>query len=74
MVQQHISNELVFVDLFCLLFNLLTITQVPNPKPDGPRELWLACSPGDPAAEAITLDKVNSDELMEPPVTMVSIH
>jgi len=44
--------------------------RVPNPKPDGPRELWLVCSPGDPAAEPLTLDKVKSDEIFEPPVTI----
>jgi len=44
--------------------------RVPNPKPDGPRELWLVCSPGDAGAEELTLEKVKSDELCEPPVTM----
>ncbi|CAF0812690.1 unnamed protein product [Adineta steineri] len=44
--------------------------KVQNPKPDGPRIQWLACSPGDPAAEAITLDKINSEELCEPPVSI----
>jgi vacuolar protein-sorting-associated protein 4 len=44
--------------------------RVPNPKSEGPRELWLACSPGDPAAEPLTLDKINPDELCEPPVTI----
>jgi hypothetical protein len=46
---------------------------VPNPNPDGPRTLWLACSPGDPEAEVLTLEKIKSDELCEPPVTMVRI-
>jgi vacuolar protein-sorting-associated protein 4 len=44
--------------------------RVPNPKPDGPRELWLSCTPGDPAGEELSLDKIKSDELCEPPVTM----
>ncbi|CAF3343231.1 unnamed protein product [Rotaria sp. Silwood1] len=44
--------------------------RVPNPKPDGPRQLWLVCSPGDPDAEELTLDKIKSDELCEPPVSM----
>jgi vacuolar protein-sorting-associated protein 4 len=44
--------------------------RVANPKSEGPRELWLACSPGDPAAEPLTLDKINPDELCEPPVTI----
>ena len=43
-----------------------------NPKPDGPRQLWLACSPGDPQAEPLTLDAIKSDELCEPPVSIVS--
>ncbi|CAF3319199.1 unnamed protein product [Rotaria sp. Silwood1] len=43
---------------------------VPNPKPDGPRQLWLVCSPGDPDAQELTLDKIKSDELCEPPVSM----
>ncbi|CAM4776536.1 unnamed protein product [Rotaria magnacalcarata] len=44
--------------------------RVQNPKPDGPRELWLTCSPGDPYAQALTLDQIKSEELCEPPVTM----
>jgi len=32
--------------------------------------LWLACSPGDPQAEVLTLDKIESDQLYEPPVTL----
>jgi hypothetical protein len=46
---------------------------VQNPNPNGPREVWLACSPGDPDAEILTLDKIKPEELCEPPVTMVSI-
>ncbi|CAF3343222.1 unnamed protein product [Rotaria sp. Silwood1] len=34
------------------------------------KRLWLICSPGDPDAEELTLDKIKSDELREPPVTM----
>jgi hypothetical protein len=60
--------------LFYLLSNLTRLIKVPNPKPEGPRELWLACSPGDPVGEPLTLDKIKSDELCEPPVTIVSIH
>ncbi|CAF2339249.1 unnamed protein product [Rotaria sp. Silwood2] len=41
-----------------------------NPKPDGPQYLWLVCSPGDPDAQELTLDKIKSNELCEPPVTM----
>ncbi|CAF3874355.1 unnamed protein product, partial [Rotaria sp. Silwood1] len=44
--------------------------RVPNPKPCGPRQLWLVCSPGDPDAQELTLDKIKSDELCEPPVSM----
>ncbi|CAF0730036.1 unnamed protein product [Adineta ricciae] len=44
--------------------------QVPNPKPDGPRLLWLACSPGDQGAVGKTLDEISSEELCEPPVSM----
>ncbi|CAF3543956.1 unnamed protein product [Rotaria socialis] len=44
--------------------------RVQNPKPDGPREVWLTCSPGDPYAQALTLDQIKSEELCEPPVTM----
>ncbi|CAF1328478.1 unnamed protein product [Rotaria sp. Silwood1] len=44
--------------------------KVPNSKSDGPRQLWLACSPGDSGAVELTLDKIKSEELCEPPVTM----
>ncbi|CAF2713175.1 unnamed protein product [Rotaria sp. Silwood2] len=44
--------------------------RVQNPEHDGPRELWLACSPGDSAAQSLTLEKISPDELCEPPVTM----
>ncbi|CAF1275972.1 unnamed protein product [Adineta steineri] len=44
--------------------------RIPNPKPDGPRELWLVCSPGDPNAVELTLDQMNSEELCEPPVSI----
>ncbi|CAF3040830.1 unnamed protein product [Rotaria sp. Silwood2] len=44
--------------------------KVQNPKPDGPHQLWLPCSPGDPGAVELTLDNIKSDELCEPPVTM----
>ncbi|CAM4866752.1 unnamed protein product [Rotaria socialis] len=44
--------------------------RVQNPKPYGPRELWVACSPGDPDAQSLTLDTIEPDELCEPPVTM----
>ena len=46
--------------------------QITNPKPDGPRQLWLVCSPGDPQAQEMTLDQIPSEELCEPPVTIVS--
>ena len=46
--------------------------KVQNLKPDGPRQLWFACSPEDPNAEMITFDKIESDKLYIPPVTMVS--
>jgi hypothetical protein len=35
--------------------------------------MWLACSPGDPDAEELTLEKIKSEELCEPPVSIVSI-
>ena len=44
---------------------------MPNPKSDGPRQLWLACLPEDPDAEPLTLDMIKSEELCEPPVTIV---
>ncbi|CAF3933450.1 unnamed protein product [Rotaria sordida] len=44
--------------------------RVPNSKPDGPRQLWLPCSPGDPDAVELTLDNIKPEELCEPPVTM----
>ncbi|CAF1329700.1 unnamed protein product [Adineta steineri] len=44
--------------------------RIPNPKTDGPRELWLVCSPGDPNAVELTLDQMNSEELCEPPVSI----
>ncbi|CAF3645531.1 unnamed protein product [Rotaria sp. Silwood1] len=44
--------------------------KVPNSKSDGPRQLWLVCSPGDSGAVELTLDKIKSEELCEPPVTM----
>ncbi|CAF1408838.1 unnamed protein product, partial [Rotaria sordida] len=44
--------------------------RVQNRNHEGPSELWLACSPGDPNAQSLTLDKISSDELCEPPVTM----
>jgi len=44
--------------------------RIPNPNADGPRQLWLVCSPGDPYAEELTLDKINPEELCEPPVTI----
>lgn len=44
--------------------------QVPNPKPDGPRMVWLSCSPAEQGAVEMTLDQIQSDELCEPPVTM----
>ncbi len=59
---------------FCLIINFITLKQVPNKNPDGPRYVWLICSPGDPNAEELTLDKIKSEELFEPPVIMVSIY
>ncbi|CAF4282753.1 unnamed protein product [Rotaria sp. Silwood2] len=47
--------------------------RVQNPKPNGPRQLWLVCSPEDPAAQELTLDKIKSDELYEPSVSMKDI-
>ncbi|CAF1109139.1 unnamed protein product [Rotaria sordida] len=44
--------------------------RVPNPNPDGSRHLWLVCSPGDPEAQELTLDKIKSEELCEPPVSI----
>ncbi|UJR13877.1 hypothetical protein I4U23_000885 [Adineta vaga] len=44
--------------------------RIPNPKPDGPRQLWLVCSPGDREGAELTLDKVPPEELCEPPVTI----
>ncbi|CAF1555736.1 unnamed protein product [Rotaria sordida] len=44
--------------------------KIRNPKAYGPRHLWLVCSPEDLAAEEITLDKIKSEDLCEPPVTM----
>ncbi|CAF1328459.1 unnamed protein product [Rotaria sp. Silwood1] len=44
--------------------------RVSNPNPDGPRQLWLVCSPGDQDAVELTLDKIKPEELAEPPVTM----
>jgi len=44
--------------------------RIPNPKPDGPRQLWLVCSPGDSNAVELTLDKIPPEELCEPPVTI----
>ncbi|CAF1520028.1 unnamed protein product, partial [Rotaria sordida] len=45
-------------------------TQVTNPEPDGPCRRWLVCSPGDPDAQELKLDKIRSDELCDPPVAM----
>ncbi|CAF3443097.1 unnamed protein product [Rotaria socialis] len=47
--------------------------RVQNPEPDGPREVWLTCSPGDPGAQSLTLDTIEPDELCEPPVTMLDM-
>jgi len=44
--------------------------RVSNPNPDGPRQLWLVCSSGDPDGVELTLDKIKPEELCEPPVTM----
>ncbi|CAF2590716.1 unnamed protein product [Rotaria sp. Silwood2] len=44
--------------------------RISNRNPDGPRQLWLACSPGDPDAVELSLDNIKSEELCEPPVTM----
>ncbi|CAM4895388.1 unnamed protein product [Rotaria socialis] len=44
--------------------------RVQNPSPNGPRLLWLACSPGDTDAVELKLDDINSEELCEPPVTI----
>ncbi|CAF0870591.1 unnamed protein product [Adineta steineri] len=46
--------------------------QVPNPtkNPDEPTNVWLVCSPGDPHAQSMTLDKIEPDDLCNPPVTM----
>ena len=41
-------------------------------KGEGPRELWLRCSPGDREGVEMSLEQIKSDELCEPPVTMVS--
>ena len=34
--------------------------------------LWLACSPGDPDAQVMTLADIKRGELFDPPVTIVS--
>jgi len=47
--------------------------RVQNPKPDGPRQLWLACSPGDREGVEMTLDQIESEELCEPPVTIADM-
>ncbi len=47
---------------------------MPTSKSDGPQELWIVCSPEDPLGEPLTVDKIEPDELYEPPVTMVSIY
>jgi len=44
--------------------------RVANPKPDGPRQLWLVCSPGDREAQEMTLDQIKPEELCEPPVSI----
>ncbi|CAF1542347.1 unnamed protein product, partial [Didymodactylos carnosus] len=43
--------------------------RVKNPNAGGP-DLWATCSPADPLAEELTLDKIEGDKLCEPPVTM----
>lgn len=66
-------------------FNFLSISivfefvrsfiQIPNPiqGPNEPALVWLACSPGDPAAVEMMLDSIDPDEICDPPVTMVRI-
>ncbi|CAF3772556.1 unnamed protein product [Rotaria sp. Silwood1] len=44
--------------------------KVQNLKAHDPRHLWLPCSPRDPDAQAITLDKIPKRELCDFPVTM----
>ena len=44
-----------------------------NPNADGPPELWLLCSPGDPDAKELSFDQLDCDDLCEPPVIMVRI-
>ncbi|CAF2062347.1 unnamed protein product [Rotaria magnacalcarata] len=44
--------------------------RVKNPESDGPLEVWLTCSPGDADAQSLTIDRIDPDELCEPPVTM----
>ncbi len=60
--------------IFCLSIIVTTSIQVPNQNkgPNEPTHVWLACSPGDPGATEMTLDKINPDDICEPPVTMVS--
>ncbi|UJR33321.1 hypothetical protein I4U23_020771 [Adineta vaga] len=46
--------------------------QVPNlnRNADEPTHLWFACSPGDTNAKSLTLEKIDPDELGDPPVSM----
>lgn len=37
------------------------------------REYWMPCSPGDPAAQPMTWQEIQGDDLIEPPVSMVRL-
>jgi vacuolar protein-sorting-associated protein 4 len=39
--------------------------------PSRTREFWMPCSPGDPAAQPMTWQDIQGDDLIEPPVSMV---
>ncbi|UJR13878.1 hypothetical protein I4U23_000886 [Adineta vaga] len=43
---------------------------VKNPNPNGPRQLWVSCSPGDFGAKEMALEEIKSEELCDPPVVM----
>ncbi|CAF1511295.1 unnamed protein product [Adineta ricciae] len=44
--------------------------RIQNPNKNGPRQLWISCSPGDAGAKEMTLEEINSEELCDPPVLM----
>ncbi|CAF1525606.1 unnamed protein product [Adineta ricciae] len=44
--------------------------RIQNPNKNGPRQLWISCSPGDAGAKEMTLEEISSEELCDPPVLM----